>query len=38
MTKRELVHAAIAHKAITATPQAINLTGEGYKAYGEASA
>ena len=35
MTKRELVYSAIAHKANRYTPQAINLTGEGYKAYGE---
>ena len=35
MTKRELVYSAIAHKATAAVPQAINLTGEGYKAYGE---
>ena len=32
MTKRELVYSAIAHKATAAGPQAINLTGEGYKA------
>ena len=35
MTKRELVCSAIAHRPCRATPQAINLTGEGYRAYGQ---
>ena len=35
MTKRELVYSAIAHRSNSRTPQAINLTGEGYEAYGE---
>lgn len=35
MTKREIVQSALRHEHTGRVPYAINLTGEGYKAYGE---
>lgn len=34
MTKKDLIQSAIAHKPCDKVPYAINLTGEGYNAYG----
>ena len=35
MTGRELVYSALSHRQDIHTPQAINLTGDGYEAYGQ---